>query len=261
MVARLLWFAGFMFLLLSSSCTVDETKSVYYLALVAPFEGEQSEIGYQALYAVRMALQEAELAEFNEVVLLAVDDGGNVDHAVERVSVLHADERVLAILALGDIAYDPAVQMVAVDVPLISAGYWGVGPLTDTSFVMASLEVARYSQQSQVNNLEASTRQFRARNAIAADVTLVASSAMPDAEFRAGYLDMGQFVPQPGLIAVHSYSTARHLLTLIDGHQDRSSLIAALQCDFLDGYLIESRVYEYRFNETGVLIPVDRVIE
>ncbi len=41
--------------MLLSACAVKRTPTIYRIALLAPFEGRYREIGYNALYAARMA--------------------------------------------------------------------------------------------------------------------------------------------------------------------------------------------------------------
>ncbi|MCS7070642.1 MAG: hypothetical protein NZM00_03995, partial [Anaerolinea sp.] len=57
---------------LLTGCTVHQTAP--RIALIAPFEGRYREVGYNALYAARLALADAE----SGVQLLPLDDGGSV---------------------------------------------------------------------------------------------------------------------------------------------------------------------------------------
>lgn len=71
--------------------------------LIAPFEGEAREVGYNAVYAVRLALQDAG----SPLILLSLDDGGRLDYTLERARALAYDTSVQAILVLGDHATTP----------------------------------------------------------------------------------------------------------------------------------------------------------
>jgi hypothetical protein len=71
--------------------------------LLAPFEGEAREVGYNAVYAVRLALQDAQ----SPFILLSLDDGGRLDYTLERARALHYDPSVQAVLVLGEHATSP----------------------------------------------------------------------------------------------------------------------------------------------------------
>ena len=88
--------------LLFTACVPSATPMK--LALLAPFEGRFREIGYNALYAIRLAFDDAKP---RNIQLLAVDDGGSVESAVARVKALNLDPAVAAIIALGSSRHAP----------------------------------------------------------------------------------------------------------------------------------------------------------
>jgi len=76
---------------------------MYRVALLAPFEGRYREIGYNALYAARLAFTES---GFANVELMPIDDGGSVVTAVLRARALTHDPQVIGALILGYQAAD-----------------------------------------------------------------------------------------------------------------------------------------------------------
>ncbi len=69
------------------------------IGLVAPFEGRYRYVGYDVIYAVRMALREANAAggvEGYSVELVAYDDGAEPAMAVEQARKLATDSEVVA---------------------------------------------------------------------------------------------------------------------------------------------------------------------
>ncbi len=69
------------------------------IGLVAPFEGRYRYVGYDVIYAVRMALREANAADGvggYSVELVAYDDGADPAMAVEQARKLAADPAVIA---------------------------------------------------------------------------------------------------------------------------------------------------------------------
>ncbi len=69
------------------------------IGLVAPFEGRYRYVGYDVIYAVRLALQEANAAGGvggYSVELVAYDDGADVEMAVEQARKLAVDPAVVA---------------------------------------------------------------------------------------------------------------------------------------------------------------------
>src|SRR4051794_35174325 len=83
------------FALFLSACGVMHTP-ITRIALLAPFEGRYREIGYNALYAARLALADA---ADPQIELLPIDAGG--DQAAERARALSLDPQVKTVILLG----------------------------------------------------------------------------------------------------------------------------------------------------------------
>ncbi len=100
-------FLGLTLVLLSgmilSACQVNGmgTQPVIKIGLVAPFEGRYREIGYDVIFAARLAVQEANRAggvNGHSIELIAMDDRGDVNRAVEQASKLARDPQVIAVI-------------------------------------------------------------------------------------------------------------------------------------------------------------------
>src|ERR1700753_2715268 len=89
--------------LLLSACTVPPTPRK--IALLAPFEGQYREIGYEALYAAQLSLQESSTP--SAYVILPLDDGGTEATAHERAQALTYDDSIVFVLALGPYTTTP----------------------------------------------------------------------------------------------------------------------------------------------------------
>ncbi len=79
-----------------ASCIIRPTIKI---GLTAPFEGRYRYVGYDVVYAVRLALREANAAGGvggYSVELVAYDDGGNPTQAVEQARKLAVDPAVVA---------------------------------------------------------------------------------------------------------------------------------------------------------------------
>jgi branched-chain amino acid transport system substrate-binding protein len=84
-------------------CTV--TKPIIKIGLVAPFEGLYRDVGYDALYAVKLALREWNEAggvEGYMVELVALDDGGEPHQAPGQAYELVLDPLVMGVIGHFD---------------------------------------------------------------------------------------------------------------------------------------------------------------
>ena len=89
-------------LVLHASCTFPgSVKPTLKIGLVAPFEGRYRYVGYDVIYAVRLALQEVNeaggVAGYG-VELVAYDDGGTAEMAVDQARKLWVDPDVVGVV-------------------------------------------------------------------------------------------------------------------------------------------------------------------
>jgi branched-chain amino acid transport system substrate-binding protein len=102
-------------ILLVASCRFPGTvRPTVKIGLVAPFEGRYRYVGYDAIYAVRLALREANadggLAGYG-VELVPYDDGGDPDMAVEQAYKLDVDPQVMGVVGhFRDVTTEAAVD-------------------------------------------------------------------------------------------------------------------------------------------------------
>lgn len=96
------WLLITVFGLLITGCA--SVQPVVKIGLVAPFEGAQREVGYDAIYAARLAVREINAVGGiggYRVALVALDDGGDVQLAQETAASLAIDPAVVAVIGHG----------------------------------------------------------------------------------------------------------------------------------------------------------------
>ncbi len=113
-----------------SGCT--GVKPVVKIGLVAPFEGRHRSLGYDAVYAARLAIREVNAAGGVggvRVALVALDDGGNPELAQQAAASLVVDPDVVAVVGHGLPAVTDAVR------PIYRQGPLPLLPLGQAPFV------------------------------------------------------------------------------------------------------------------------------
>lgn len=83
------------------ACSPGSTSPVVKIGLVAPFEGRYRAIGYEAIYAARLAIREINHSggiNGVRVELIALDDSGDRDMAIEQARKLALDPQVIAVI-------------------------------------------------------------------------------------------------------------------------------------------------------------------
>lgn len=106
--------AFFMALLFLTACSpLRLTRPITKIGLVAPFEGKQRAIGYEALYAAKLAVRENNLAGGTEgwlVELVALDDGGQTETALRQARALAVDHDVMSVIGVMDASGHPQAR-------------------------------------------------------------------------------------------------------------------------------------------------------
>lgn len=235
-----------------AACATHEPPLPRKLALLAPFEGQYREIGYNALYSLRLAFDDAKP---QTIQLLAVDDGGSAETAVDRVKALKLDPAVAAIIALGPAATHPSAQM-ANDLPMILIGNWGYDREDEDSLYAANPKLAQADGSGDLKML------FQARDLAAdsATITFVSSGAPADAGFRQRYQKSGLYTPPPNLLATLTYDIARLALAALSAditireteYQGLNGLIR-----FEDGYWADAPMRKYRYQDGELALAAD----
>lgn len=179
---------------LLAACAPNPTPPLKRVALLAPFEGQSREVGYQALYAARMAL-----AEHNDptIELLAIDDGGTPQSAALRLAAIQQDPLIVALLVAGEnIPSD--VQLA---IPIYTLGSWGGGVCGDA----CTLE------------------SYRRLTPDLSVIEVQTVSPPVDTDFAARYRAFDTFAPTPLPLARHAYDTTQRALLALMGEQSPPS--------------------------------------
>jgi ABC-type branched-subunit amino acid transport system substrate-binding protein len=83
------------------SACLPVSRPLIKLGLVAPFEGRYRDLGYEVIYAVRLAVREANAAGGAggySLALMAYDDSGDADQAAEQARKAASDPDVLGVI-------------------------------------------------------------------------------------------------------------------------------------------------------------------
>ncbi|MEO8611510.1 MAG: ABC transporter substrate-binding protein [Chloroflexota bacterium] len=252
------------------------------VALLAPFEGRYQEIGYNAYYAVKLAL-----ADYGktDIEFVALDDGGNVQSAIERARALAGDPLVKAVITLGYTATNTDVQQALGNVPTLIVGDWDAKPETSTTFVLTSPQidgVTTLPQNTQdvtdaaqihtpiVGNEILALEQFPLLASQPQQATVISSGSLPDTDFSERYINSAEYTPKPGLLATLTYDATIIVIQAITNTKngDVASGVANIdykglngEIQFKDGYWVDAPIHYFSYDTDGKLIPVDRPVK
>jgi ABC-type branched-subunit amino acid transport system substrate-binding protein len=115
---------------MASAGCLPVARPTVTIGLVAPFEGRYRDVGYEVIYAVRLAVREANaaggVAGYN-VALLALDDGGSAENAVEQARKLVVAPEVVGAIGhwLEGTTVAAAPVYVEAGLPMVAAGAAG----------------------------------------------------------------------------------------------------------------------------------------
>ena len=95
------WLLTLLFLLAASGCR--QVAPPVKVGLVAPFEGRHRDVGYDAIYAARLAVREINARSGNgaggpRIELVALDDSGDPQLARQAAASLVVDDGVVAVV-------------------------------------------------------------------------------------------------------------------------------------------------------------------
>jgi hypothetical protein len=228
-------------------CGTQRPPEISRIVLLAPFEGRYREVGYDAYYATRLAISDS---GNSSTELLAVDDGGSVDSAVERAKALVKDPLVKAVIALGYAAADEETQMASGNLPVLIVGQWGSKPASSHIFMLASAQAAKSLTISGVipitdtatlavpliGNEVFALKQFGQLRPNTDEIKIASSSTLPDEAFRERFLKSGLFVPEPGLLATLTYDAANIALEAMQ-HTDAQKALESTSYTGINGII------------------------
>lgn len=254
--------------ILLSGCAIHRQPSVVKIALLAPFEGRYREIGYNALYAARLAIADS---GYDYIDLLAIDDGGNIESAIDRAHAIQLDPQIALTLVLGLQASDSQVQDAFGQHHVLIIGHWNAQPTGENVVMLTSPEIDTHLSQPQPDSITSLTKnnfpligselfalkQIPLLYTDLRGMTILSSASLPDANFAERYLASDSFVPQPGLLTTLTYD-ATHLA--IESVVNKTPLretqyigINGIIAFDRDGYWLDAPLYEYIY-ENGELL-------
>ncbi len=132
-----------LFLLFLTGCA--SVSPVVKIGLVAPFEGENRAVGYDVIYAARLAVREINEAGGiggYRVALVALDDGGDPELARQTAVSLALDPGVVAVLGHWQAETTAAAQPIYAqnNLPFIPMGESPFGPAEPETLPLDFLE-------------------------------------------------------------------------------------------------------------------------
>jgi ABC-type branched-subunit amino acid transport system substrate-binding protein len=248
-------------------CTV-RPHDISRIALLEPFEGRYREVGYNALYAARLAMQD--FAD-SSIELLAIDDGSTVESAVNRARALAQDPLVKAAVVLGYAATADETQHAFGGLPVLVTGSWGAKPADDHVFVMASpLLTEQLTASARIEITDAAQlqaplvggdifalQQYARLQPDVNGVQIVSSGSLPDATFTERYQKTGQYVPPSGLLATLTYDTFGMVLMAMRSQAantltDRIATMTYVGLNgsirFQNGYWADAPIHDYEYD-------------
>ena len=118
--------------LLVSAC-LPVTRPIIKIGLVAPFEGRYRDIGYEVIYAVRLAVHEANAAggvAGYDVELTALDDSGDPGSAAGQARKLATDPQIMGVIGdwLGPTTLAAAPLYAAEGLPYLATSATALPP-------------------------------------------------------------------------------------------------------------------------------------
>lgn len=227
---------GLLLWLLTACSPTSATPPIQRIALLAPFEGRYREIGYDAIYPVRLALSDAT----SPLVLVTVDDGGTPESAATQARRLAADPTILAALVIGPIATHPSVLQAFEDVPVVSLGLWNAAP-TDGVYLLASeklsslrtsaapsLSIAVDTSAPVTGGELFALKQYPVLRPQTDGVSVVLSAIAPPPDFSQRLSESGLYVPSAGALATIAYDAGGLLHTVLATTTTRADVHTAL---------------------------------
>ena len=264
------WSVFAVLMLFTAGCAAPAPQ-VKRIVLFAPFESTTREIGYDALYPVKLALADEAATD---IQLLSIDDGGSTDAAILRAQSLAADPTIILALVAGPIATDSRVLSALQDIPAIVIGYWSATP-DESVFILASDQISSQVTALDIGLYDAAARReaiggevfglkaFAALSEDTSNITVITSAAQASAELRERLLASDLYVPEPGLLATLAYDAGALAARAAALSTDRAEVLTALRSLNMQGingeiafdaqgYWADAPVYEYRYTG-GVL--------
>lgn len=241
---------------LLASCAVINSPQVTKIVLLSSFEGRYREIGYDALYAARLAISDSER---DDLTLLAIDDGGTIETAIARAKAIALDNTIEVVIVLGIYATDSHV-LDALDKSTIIAGHWGASS-HEQVIMLANPHIDAQIATSSPNGSEIfALKQTPLTQDNVADMTIWSSASYPNDSFTERYMTSDLFVPYPAIYTTLVYDATsiaiEHIRTGIVLHNiEYNGINGAFTFD-TTGYWVNAPLYKYSYNADGQLVLI-----
>ena len=263
MVVKSFFYVALMLCL--AGCALYKTETISKIALIAPFEGQYREIGYDALYATRLALAENGISGID---LLAIDDGGRIETATLRMQAIMQDPSIVAVIASGRYATSENALAVIQDLPVLIPGHWNANAAGDTVYMLSNGEIASMLNfEGDLSAIPDSEQEIIGSEMLAlaqvpdllddvSNIQIYSSASLPDVDFRERYLNSAEFAPEPGLTASLSYDAMAIILqsiqtnTLID---DITYEGINGQIKFENGYWLDAPIHLFEYEDMRLI--------
>ncbi len=218
--------------ILLSSC-VPSTKPSIKIALVGPFEGRYRDVGIEVIYAVRLAIREANAqggVGGYTVELMGFDDGGDPDQAMMQAKKVATDSQVVAAVGnwLPSTTQAAAREYDRVGIPFVAMASANDLPLSTFRL---------WNRESNCPSCLSLEDWFATRHLISNPQSLISPSPLPqdsaDPSFADRYKKISQGV-EPKFLATLTYDAAKIILQAIErdvkanGKPTRLGVTAAL---------------------------------
>ncbi len=192
---------------------------------------------------------------------------------------------MLAVLALGYAATDPAALAAFDDVPVVVIGDWGARPATERIFILSNPAIAeQLTIPTRIDILEAAALDapFKGGEVLALNqladlrpsldgILMVSSANLPASPFSEQYRSSDSFAGEPGLLASLTYDAAGIAAQAVHGNQHRSGVYESLNSlsfeglngiiRFMNGYWADAPIHTFSYTTDGLLAPIDDIVE
>lgn len=241
------------------------------IALMAPFEGRYREVGYDALYALRLGLADSG----SDMIVNAIDISREPDL---RIYAAYRDPTIIAWVMAGPQLAQQDIHISLrsyITLPALVLGSWGAPQIPNVYFMtpsdvsigpaVVSLDMYRWDDDEERGGDVFALKEFARLNP-GADPAIVTAAALPDEALSKRIQASGLFVPEPRLHASLAYDAGLFLGGALATARTRADALDAVLAYKVEGYngtiafdqgrWRDAPVYRYRVDgETLVKLP------
>ncbi len=263
LIARWSWL--FFVLLIVAGCTPNSAPP-QKIVLFAPFEGRYAELGYSALYPARLAFSDRNPTH---IELLALDDGGTLDIAIQRAQAIAHDPYISIIIIQGYLGTSADVLAHLSDKAVIIVGEWGTSSAPDVYHLSHSALPER------VTDTHHPITEPIAENFIGGEtfglpsfvrlqpdfhhLTFVSSGQLPTTDFEARIISSAPHASLPNHLSILTYDAVSLAIEALQQKTHLSEIVyqgISGQVTFTDHYWTEAPIYHYGFHPDGTIYSI-----